>query len=384
MMGNSFKRSSADALLRGFAVLASTMRASTTCASMMLAFVIFVSVILPVHAFSVIYKGEKTSLDARVIEGAFKKHQSLNAWQHFNTERIKKDAAFQQQVFAQENAQKITVTAPDGHLFDALFVDRGSDKAIMLGQGFHARKEYLLPFLKLFEGYDLLFFDYKGHRELMWTYLHNRRNTLTTYFIEPQKEVRALGAFLRNRKKYTSVIGLGMCYSGLIFCGAQAASERDGKMLFDKLILDSTIHSMQEVAFQVFKDPLLCCNHKTGGAPKFVQWMLSTTPVRFLAGALGWIFLGQQFSGITITEYLKHIHVPILFICAGDDKFIASDVPMRMYEAAQKDSCCMISFPCQHTLNHIKHKELYAHLVREFIELDLLTAFVRDVTGKID
>ncbi len=360
------------------------MLATGVLAFVILVSMIFVSVILPVHAFSVIYKNQTAPLYERVIDRSITKYQSLNAWQHFNTERIKKDMAFQQLVFAQENAQKITVTTPDGHLIDALFVDRGSNKAIMLGQGFHARKEYLLPFLKLFADYDLLFFDYKGHRELMRTYLRDGRGTLTTYFIEPQKEVRALGAFLRNRKKYTSVIGLGMCYSGLIFCGAQAASERDGKMLFDKLILDSTIHSMQEVAFQVFKDPLLCCNHKTGGAPKFVQSMLSATPVRFLTRALGWVFLGQQFSGITITEYLKHIDAPVLFICAGDDKFIASDAPLRMYEAAQKDSCCMISFPCQHTLNHIKHKELYAHLVREFIELDLLTAFVRDVTGKID
>lgn len=334
-----------------------------------------------IQGFSITYKDQKEPLHKGMIEAGLKKYDSLNELEHFNTERIKKDAAFQQEAFALENTQKIQVIASDGQIIEAFFVDRGAAKVLLLGQGFKARKEYLLPFLKLFPDYDLLFFDYHLKHEVIPMYLHHRRKTLTRLFIDPQKTVSALVAFLRLHKDYDEVIGVGMCYSGLVFCGAQAAHEKKGLPLFDKLILDCSIYSMQEVVFNAFKDPLTCCNHKTGGAPKCVQWLMSTLPVRFIARTLGWVFLGSQFSNINVGSYLKHMHLPILFICAKDDKFISCEMTDYMYQESDKKLSCMVSLPSYHTLNHIKHKEIYAHLTNEFIRAPTIEEFVKIISN---
>ncbi len=323
------------------------------------------------------YKDSPCAISNVVLQKALADYNHLNETDYFDTKRIKTDSELWKKVFAQEKAQTVTIKREGGGEINAVFFDRGSDKAVIVGQGFHARKEYLIPFLKICSGYDLLFFDYQGHREMLGTYACYGRSTLDAYFIEPQKDVCALGNFLRDRKSYRAIIGLGMCYSGLIFSGAQALSQDAGKPLFDKLILDSSISSLKEIALQVCRDPLLFWYPKEGGTPQTLQWFLGSWPVKAFASGLGWIFLGQQFSHITTENYLSHIDLPVLFIRGEHDSLVSPEISRRLYESVRADSACMVTLPSQHTLNHIKFKELYAHFVNEFIKANSVADFAQ-------
>ena len=185
-----------------------------------------------VNSMSVRHQQVESSISQEVITQSRQLYQeSFAVPNYFDPQTIKYDPLFRYAAFEEARAQKLSITSPFGYTFEALFVDRASDKLLVIGQGFHAHKEYLVPFLKLFPDYDLLCFDYQNHRAMIATYMREGRSILDGYFIRPQADVNLAVNAIKNRKKYTSVIGLGMCYSGIIFSGAQAASiERNSQI----------------------------------------------------------------------------------------------------------------------------------------------------------
>ena len=131
---------------------------------------------------------------------------------------------------------------------------------------------------------------------------------------------------------------------------------------------------------QCFKDPLLALKFRNGGTPQILQWLFSTWPVTRLAKLLGWAFLGRQFHNISINEYISRIDVPLLIIRGERDAFVPFEDSQRMFDNASGNSC-MLTLPAVHTRNHIDCKELYAHLIKEFIETQSADAFFRKIAG---
>lgn len=327
---------------------------------------------------TLLYQNKESFLSTALVHQIMCDYCGLNTCEHFNTWRIKKDPSLYGEVFAAENVEKISVTAHDGQPLEALLMHRNSNKLLVVGQGFHSRKEYLVPFLKLFPDYDLLFFDYHGHRlkEVISTYIKKRRDVLTTYLIEPCDDVINLISLARANNKYTAVIGLGMCYSGFTFCAAQVKSIVDGHALFDKLIVDSSVNSILDKSIKFLSDPWMILDHKKGGAPQFVQYCMSTRPVVWTIGFLGYLFLGSPCSELTMADYISKIKQPLLFIRAAEDKLVSYESFRKQFDVADKDTACAITLPVSHALCHIKCKELYAYLIKEFIEAESTQEFV--------
>ena len=298
-------------------------------------------------AMSFVYENREMPIADEIATAIIEQNKGLNDHDHFVPALIK-DAQFQRKALSQENTQPVTLHTADGVTIDALFIDRSSDHVLIVGQGCHAAKEKLIPFLKLFTHYDLLIFDY---RWLAWqrSWFSLPRilyRTLTKYFIESQQDIIAAVHFLRDKKKYTSINGLGLCYSGMLFCSAQAESlKMDNKPLFDKLIIDSALYSMKQLTQVVVEDPCLCFDNKKGGAPAIVTGILSSRPIRWLTTAAGNCILGSMFSRLKITDAIADLgQTPLLLIHARGDKLVPLDYFWQMYDATNKSSPLHIYF----------------------------------------
>ncbi len=211
-------------------------------------------------------------------------------------------------------------------------------------------------------------------------YVTNGWGTLDNFFVGAQGDVRAIVAYLRSLGKYKMVGAAGLCYSGTIFLGAQASNGLTP--LFDKLIVDTSFQSLLDMALRVFKDPKLCCNHRTGGAPKAFQWLLSTLPVRVAVKMLGYLVLGKQFGDNATANFASRLQsaTPILILHGKFDMLVPTETLRRVYEVAPKDTTCAMEFPSYHVRLHLEdQKELYAFIVNRFVEPACVADFVNEV-----
>jgi len=307
---------------------------------------------------------------------------------HFDTKLLKNPSA-RIQLLEEENAQKIELTTTDGVAINGYFIDRGADKALLIGQGFLVSCDKMLPFVKIFPDYDLLIINYR------W---HNWHSSLTLpsgilsaplhkYIYEAKNDVIAAVKFLRNHKPYETVTGIGLCYSGLVYVIAQAMvfSQESEELLFDKLIIDSSYYSTQEVANSVLKDPKLCCENKHGGTPNCLQALLSAEPISNVMKLMGDTFMGEQFEQLSMAWYLPMIaFTPIMFIHGKNDLLVPIRHFEKMYKAAYNTPHCALVTEHEHTLNHFKAKEAYAYLGKMFIESSSMKDFTNFVSKNFD
>ncbi len=337
------------------------------------------------NGMTLYYANNIVPLARRLQTEAFTTYDHLNAHADYFNPTLIKDHTFQQTALSQEHARKVYFRTDDGLSIEGYFFDRHAKRALIVGQGCHAVKEKLLPFLKLFPDYDILFLDY---RWLQWqktwcSFLAIIGNTLEKYLISPQLDATAAVTFLRTQKHYESVSGLGICYSGMIFCGAQERSLRErGVRLFDSIIIDCSMYSMEALAETVCADPLLIKNHREGGTPWPIRWVLSTWPVRMVVSLVGHMVLGRNFSQLTMASYLQKLQdTPLLFIQALDDKLVPIEYFWRMYKDMPKKTSCVLFVQAKHAWNHLTHKEWYAYMVDHFIKARSCENFVHQISN---
>lgn len=319
-----------------------------------------------------LYANNNIKLNDHFKAMAKKEFGHLNDFENFNTKLLKNKKA-RKQFLEEESAQKIELETVDNIKIEGYFIDRGANKAILIGQGFPSCCTKLVPFLKLFPDYDLLIINYRWHN---WQSSLNfssdmLSNPIAKYIYEAKNDVIAAVKFLKNRNQYESITGIGLCYSGLIYVIAQAMvlSQENEELLFDKLIIDSSYFSTEEVVNSVIIDPKLCCENKYGGTPKVIQSILSAQPISKVIKVMGNMFTGDQFERLSIEWYLPMIaRTPIMFIHGKNDLLVPYRHFETMYQAAYNTSCCALITEHEHTLNHIKAKEAYAYLAKMFIE----------------
>lgn len=294
---------------------------------------------------------------------------------HFDTKKLKTS---QKQLLDEEGAQKVEIETADKITLEGYFLDRGSDKVLLIGQGFIDTCDVLIPYFKLFPDYDILIINYRWHSLKFLKNIFN--DPLTKFIIDAQKDVIASVEYLRNNKKYDSVTGIGLCYSGLVYAIAEGMKFSNKEKLFDKLIIDSSYYSTQGVAESVTGDPVLCCENKHGGTPDFLQSIFSiifTLPVN----CLGSHCLGDEFEDLSMSRYLQMITIPIMFIHGKNDLLVPFNPFFKeMYNAARNGTnpCALIT-ENPHVLNHFKSKEAYAYLGKMFIEAKNNEEFIDSV-----
>jgi hypothetical protein len=213
--------------------------------------------------------------------------------------------------------------------------------------------------------YDVLIFQYR------WAPLNEKelvRHTVNSFFTDNHEEVIA-AARLGRLLKYEQIIGLGECYSGFMFPKAQALCERKGEKLFDKLILDSGMISLENYVRSMIVDPCLMCKPLTGGIPNCLKPCTKlfcaalTKPVNYL--------YRDDHGPIEVMRYLPHISVPILFIRGKNDPSISWEDFERAWNSVIAPKTAFIT-PFHHS-NSFQHagRPFYLAVVHHFIDDNL-------------
>lgn len=298
-------------------------------------------------------------------------------WSKYFDTKVLKNPNSRKKLLDDENPKKVEFSTADNIKINGYFIDRGANKAILIGQGFLASCEKLIPFFKIFPEYDLLIIDYRWYKSFKFpNYI--TADPLDKYIYQAKEDVIAAVKFLRNNKQYETITGIGICYSGLIYAIAQAEVFCQGNksLLFDKLIIDSGYYSTAEIAYATIKDPKLCCDNKHGGCPPLIKSILSNELISRALKYLGNFCLGKKFERLSMEKYLPMIEkTPIMFIHGKKDLLIPYRQFEKMYNSAFNTSRCALITENEHTINHIKSKEAYSYLGKMFIEASSIQDF---------
>lgn len=120
--------------------------------------------------------------------------------------------------FLNAHEHTFSLRTESGLEFPVLHIDRGSDTVIVLGQGLSDPKEVMLPIAALFETCDVILFDYRWYDSFNST---QTKALFTGSFHNEVEEVRAVLSAAKD-KGFKKVIGLGLCYSAVLFAKVQA------------------------------------------------------------------------------------------------------------------------------------------------------------------
>jgi len=261
-----------------------------------------------------------------------------------------------------------------------IFFDRGSDKLLVVGQGFSGRKEQQVYKTKIFLDYDIVVFDYRWIRSYRFylkptTIIHPYQKIL----LEEKDEVLTVVNEIKSRKRYTDVIGLGECYSNFTFAMAQVESEQNGNPLFSKLIMDSAWLSLADFINEITLDPVLPLKPQKGGTPKIIKKVLKKKYIHKCLFNFVKLFVPK----ISSANYLSQIRMaPILFIHGTQDKMVPYETTFnRIWDTVVNTSKILFITPFEHSYND-KDKATYKFICDAFMSSSDLKEFkklVRDI-----
>lgn len=243
--------------------------------------------------------------------------------------------------------------------------DHNSDTLLVIGGGFDIAKERWKYVLQLFEHYDIVIFDYRwaaqGFFRMPSTLLHPFKKI----FLDEREEVVNVVNVARELKPYKRVIGLAECYSCFIFAQAQAEQEEQGLNLFDKLIFDSALVSLQAVNDSSIHDPELCCRNRDenpASCPIGLRYPWICKPLL----AFSHLF----FPDLSMSIFIKKINAaPMLFIHGHDDALISLDVLINEVWGCSQAPMTLISTPYPHARSRTDWG-VYKFICEKFIQTD--------------
>lgn len=333
--------------------------------------------------YYLLHNNKQQTIKPEIQNLAKQKYAHLNSLNYFDFDLIMNEK-WQNNALSQENIRHMTIETKDCVIVNGYFLDRGSDKLLLIGQGFISPKEALIPFFKLFPDYDIAIIDYRWHqwhKKTILKRLDSLFNTLKKYIYDSKNEVIATVKFLRKQKKYKSVTGIGQCYSALVYAIAQTITyEREGIILFDNIIIDSGFYNTKALLTRIMADPKLCWENKFGGAPFLFKWITNNWPIFYLTSGLARLWLGKDFTQMSMETYLPRLrNTKILFIHGAKDLV----VPIEDFNLLYCNTRCTphvgIITPFQHTTNHLTGKEMYAYAVDQFINSPTVESFVEKI-----
>ncbi len=271
-----------------------------------------------------------------------------------------------------------TVTTEDDEELECAYFDRGSDKLLIVGAGFTNAREIMTPFVAMFEKYDIVIFDYRGHgyKEKSWLKpwtwemprfkVDNRKVKLGAV---EEKDVFAVVDHFKNTKEYTKINGLGICYSTLIFVKAQSIKENQNKKLFDKLILDGCWLSIENFTDKLMVDPKLLFKPQTGGWSD--KWVVKQSWFKPLMYKLRNYLAGGIPTNTEMLDYLPEIrNTPILLWYGKDDLTITREEFETILSSIKTEPTTAIITSNPHVINHLKQKEFYKMACELFLDED--------------
>lgn len=306
------------------------------------------------------------------------------------------------------NGKQMRVKSEDGININFTFFDRKSDTLLIVGTGFGNEREKVAPFVHMFDKYDIVIFDYRGHgydkpklldakqwgvkpsealtEILQQTFpfvdqrkIPNLDLTQTTFGQSEEKDLFAIINKLKKQKNYNKTYGIGLCFSSFIFAKAAALNPN----VFDKLILDSSLYSPKQIIERVIEHPQLIFDPQRSQWSTIIEnkdqkkifekytqskWFQDTVKT-FAQNTLGKINITSKTTG----EYLSKIEqTPILFFHGKNDKMTLYNqdfIPNWNSAFKTKEKTAVIFETGTHLTNNIKYKELYKMICDLFFEL---------------
>ena len=318
-------------------------------------------------------------LNNEILEFANKKNDYLNTdcTDFFKTE-IVRNPQKGRNLHLVNDGQIETVTTIDGEKLDCTYFDRGSDKLLIVGTGFTNAREIMTPFVAMFEKYDIVIFDYRGHgyKEKSWLEpwtwemprfkVDNRKVKLGAV---EEKDVFAVVDYFKGKKEYKEVNGLGVCYSTLIFVKAQSMRQKQNEKLFDKLILDGCWLSAENFTAKLIKDPKLLFKPQTGGWSD--KWIVKQPWFKPFMYKLRNFLAGEIPPNTQMLDYLPNIKgTPLLLWYGKDDLTITREEFETILSNIETKPTTAIITSNPHVINHLKQKEFYKMTCELFLDED--------------
>ncbi len=271
-------------------------------------------------------------------------------------EQVSEDA------FVNAELHNITLTTESGIEVPVLHIDRKSDTVIILGQGLSDPKEIMLPTAALFSDYDVILFDYRWSTNFD-TYQFKAIATcsfITKMFHNEAEEIRAVLSHIKD-KEYTNVVGLGLCYSAILFAKVQS-EYTDSNGSFTHLVLDSCMTTLESMGHCLAADPYLMDKAHEGGAP---AWLRTVTGSRVMRALISSGFMCAQ--DLEVTKDLKNCSCPILFIHGKKDYMVPESEFEKLWNAAPSELRTEVLTPFYHAHN-LANRKAYGLVIKEFIK----------------
>ncbi len=275
-----------------------------------------------------------------------------------------------------ESGHLVSAVTPDGVVINGTLLNRNSSTLLVVGPGFTNYRELMAPMGDLFNSFDVLFFDYRGHgiKETKLLKPKTWKNIFEyTIGIDPKQvrlglkeelDVHSIVSHVCKHKKYTNVIGLGICYSGLVFIKTAALYPH----LFTKLVLDGCFFSIQDAVEILVKDPGMIPRPQHHSKWQN-NWLIQQ---RWFQRAMIWCtqkLFNMEFNTVSVLDYAPLLDeaMPVLFIHGKDDLLVPRDQFEILFHATNCRQKTALITSNEHVRNHLKDKELYKEVVEAFI-----------------
>ncbi len=267
------------------------------------------------------------------------------------------------------------------------YFDRGSDTLLVIGGGLANDRERMAPFVALFPQYDLVLFDYRGHGiEQTPTTLKGKLSkqflgidcTETTLCEKEDEEVTNLIKYFKQNKPYTSIFGIGLCYSAVIL--AKVAAKNPGTT-FDKLMLDGAWPNLSQIGEKFSSDPMLFFDPQRGSriGRFFGRFSIIKS---FVQKTWEKLFSIKFKDGINALSYFEKLaDIPVLFFQSTNDLLIPMSEFGKVWRSVPHKQKIAIVTPAKHLQNFVKYKETFSMLGHLFFE-NSYQKFVRLITKK--
>lgn len=267
-----------------------------------------------------------------------------------------------------DRGEQVVLKTSDEYEIPVVFFDRGKDKVVVLGQGFPAEKETMLPEVNMLNDYDVIIFDYRWSNLTAFLLKISHWLSLGRSLVgDGSKDVLAVLNFLQSKKKYKEIVGLGQCYSCYTFLRTQYIQEKiPDSIRFTKLLLDSCWPSLFSFTRSLQYDPLLAMNPQESGTHETVKKFLALPGVRNLISEVLFLFIPD----ISIKKYLEKISCPMLFFHGGNDLLIPYEttfLPMFV-ELVPEEQALAVIMPAGHVSLSMSHRDFYKKVCDLFIE----------------
>jgi esterase/lipase len=254
-------------------------------------------------------------------------------------------------------------TFDNKEIYCSLF-KRNSQKLIVIGPGFSNQKEKMIPFAAMFNDYDVLLINYRGHVPTPYKIdLQTRLGSVE------DDDIISIMQYIKSNYQYEKIVGIGICFGGYTLAKAQAKAEKIGRSIFDALIVDGCWLSMENTIDKLCSDPYLLINPQKGSQSFIAKILFGSTLIQEIVKKLIEYLLVVDLKKLDATNWLGDLKkTPIFFIHSKPDLVISWDSFKTIYQQCQSSDKAAWITPHAHVINHLKSKELYAHITRNIIE----------------